>query len=199
MGRLGKRLAALAAALCTAHAEAPLSLTVMIYNYSDIVTGPLAEAEGMAARSYGAAGISGNSLACPDSQEDTEDFRVCDRANAAGSPYIKIYPETMAAARQSLRKMDHAMGAAAGSGAIIVYPRVRAVAKEWNCPEELVLGRILAHELGHILLGNNSHTSQGLMKPLFGRKEVFRESGQFLFEVKQAGRLREAVRQRSQK
>jgi hypothetical protein len=194
MGRLGKLLAAITTAICAANAQTPNSLTVMVYNYTDLPSGKLAEAEAIASRSYGAARVKVNWLACPSVEEDTEEFRACDRASATGSPYIRVYPESMAAGSPSLRRMDDAIGSAAGLGAIIVYPRVREMAEQWNCPEDVILGRAMAHELGHILLGDNSHSSHGLMRPHFGRKDLSAESAQYLFEPTQAAKLREAVR-----
>jgi hypothetical protein len=170
----------------------------MVYNYTDLPLSKLAEAEVIASRSFGSAGVKVNWLACSSVQQDTEEFRACDRAIDAGSPYIRVEPESMAAGSPAFRKIDDVLGTAVGRNAIIVYPKVRAMARQWNCPEEVILGRAMAHELGHILLGDNSHSSQGLMKPHFGRKDFSADSAQYLFEPTQAARLRDAVRRGQQ-
>ena len=36
----------------------------------------------------------------------------------------------------------------------------------------MLLGRVVAHELGHVLLGATSHTDSGLMRPMFGAEDV---------------------------
>jgi hypothetical protein len=86
------------------------------------------------------------------------------------------------------------LGVALVSSAFILYPRVHEMAVVWELPEYLVLGRTMAHELGHLLLGANSHSSNGLMRPQFNSRDLSLESGQFLFDAKQARRLRESLR-----
>jgi hypothetical protein len=81
-----------------------------------------------------------------------------------------------------------------GEAPSLSIPKFARWPAQWNCPEEAILGRAMAHELGHILLGYNSHSSQGLMRPHFGRKDQSAESARYLFEPTQAARLREAVR-----
>jgi len=36
----------------------------------------------------------------------------------------------------------------------------------------VILGCVIAHELGHLLLGSNSHSGSGVMQPQWGRKQV---------------------------
>ena len=199
MGQLGKLLAAVTTTICAANAQTTFSLTVMVYNYSNLSSSKLADAEAIASRSYDAAGVTVNWLGCSTVQEDTERFRACDRAVDAGSPYIRVETEGMAEGSPSLRKIDDALGTAAGLGGIIVYTRVRDIARQWHCPEEVILGRAMAHELGHILLGDKSHSSRGLMKPHFGRKDLSAESAEYLFEPKQAAKLRDVVGSRTDK
>ena len=67
------------------------------------------------------------------------------------------------------------------------------MARVWGMPEFVILGRTLAHELGHVLLGEHSHTRSGLMSPRFYRQDLVLDTGQFLFDRKQAVRLRELL------
>jgi hypothetical protein len=150
MGRLGRLLAAITTALCAANAQATTSLTVMVYNYSDLPGAKLTEAEAIASRSYGSAGVKVDWLACSSVQQDTDEFRACDRAIDAASPYIRVEPESMAAGSHRSGRWTMRWGPRWGRSAIILYPRIRATARQWNCPEELILGRVIAHELGHI-------------------------------------------------
>lgn len=50
-----------------------------------------------------------------------------------------------------------------------------------------VLGHAIAHEIGHILLGSNSHGSRGLMKAKWGQEDIKRAGkGDLLFTPEQA-------------
>jgi hypothetical protein len=60
-------------------------------------------------------------------------------------------------------------------------------------PQELgrALGRIIAHEIGHVLLGLPNHQRQGLMRPLFGPTElVFPTRWQYTLSPLELARLR---------
>ena len=46
-----------------------------------------------------------------------------------------------------------------------VYPdRIRLTAKDGRTSFESLLGRVIAHEIGHLLLGRNEHAQTGLMR-----------------------------------
>jgi hypothetical protein len=47
--------------------------------------------------------------------------------------------------------------------AYVHYTRVVAVAHQWHVDPGVLLGRVLAHEVVHILLRSESHTATGLM------------------------------------
>ena len=51
-----------------------------------------------------------------------------------------------------------------GTLATIFADRVTAAAARFQVERTMLLGRTLAHELGHLLLGTVSHTRRGLMR-----------------------------------
>jgi hypothetical protein len=61
-----------------------------------------------------------------------------------------------------------------------------------------ILGCVIAHELGHLLLGSNSHSSAGIMRSPWGQKQV-REAlmGTLLFTAEQAELMQAQVRART--
>jgi len=63
-------------------------------------------------------------------------------------------------------------GAGAGVFATIYVDRVAQMAEISELDGELLLGRAIAHELGHLLLGTNAHTSTGLMRPQWTAPEI---------------------------
>ncbi|HVG69902.1 MAG TPA: hypothetical protein VM819_03300 [Vicinamibacterales bacterium] len=56
------------------------------------------------------------------------------------------------------------MAAGAGVFATIYVDRVEQMAEISEIDREVLLGRAIAHELGHLLLMTNAHTSSGLMR-----------------------------------
>lgn len=74
---------------------------------------------------------------------------------------------------------------------------VHVAADRLSVAENVVLGGVLAHEIGHLLLGTNSHGSIGLMqaqpRPIDWQRAAHDALG---FTKDEARRLRESVRRR---
>jgi len=185
----GKIIWAFALALGIGQAKSATSLTVLIYDYAQVPHSELANAEAFAARSYRAAGIELTWVECASSEDGGEKFRACEQASNGHPLFLKIIPEEMAAGIRQSAEADDAPGIAFVSHAFVLYPRVREMASVWGLPEYVVLGRTMAHELGHLLHGASSHSAAGLMRPRFGQRDLSLESGQFLFDPQQAKRL----------
>ena len=47
----------------------------------------------------------------------------------------------------------------------VIYERIRQIARRRHVASGLLLGYVIAHELGHLLLPAHSHSSSGLMRP----------------------------------
>jgi len=195
MGLQDRIIWVFALGLGMAEAGSTLSLTVMLYNEADIPAATWADAKLFAAKSYRAAGIEVSWVECASSLENTQRFRACDQASDRHQPVLKIIPEAIAAGIGTGDSVD-ALGIAGVSAAFVSYVRVRQKARLWGVSEYVVLGRTMAHELGHLLLGENSHAGRGLMKSRFGKKDLAPESGQFLFEPEQVARLRDFLNRR---
>jgi len=56
-----------------------------------------------------------------------------------------------------------------------------------------MIGRVMAHEIGHLLLGTNTHSDDGLMREVWTLAEMTRNRAQdWLFSRAQRDTLREA-------
>jgi len=188
--RLGRKIiCTLTLGLGIGQAESAASLTVLVYNHANVPGAKLLEAEAFAARSYRAAGIELTWVECAASESDTGRFRACELANDGRGLFLRIIPERMVAGIRRSRQTDNVFGIALVFDAFVLYPRVLEMARVWGVPEYLILGRTMAHELGHLLLGPDSHAASGLMRPQFGWRDLSPASGQFLFDPQQAKRL----------
>jgi hypothetical protein len=59
---------------------------------------------------------------------------------------------------------------------------------------EELLGLVMAHEVGHLLLGTNAHSNQGIMRATWRRRHLdARDWEEFEFTQVQTKRLRAAV------
>lgn len=56
--------------------------------------------------------------------------------------------------------------------AAVSYPAVLALAETLEADVPNVLGATITHEIGHLLLGRNSHARDGIMSPRFTRRHL---------------------------
>jgi hypothetical protein len=78
--------------------------------------------------------------------------------------------------------------------ASVFYSRVQQLVQNRIVPLNIVLGHAMAHELGHLLLGSNSHDESGLMQANWNRRELERAArGELRFTAEQARLIRTEV------
>ncbi len=88
--------------------------------------------------------------------------------------------------------------ARAGSLATIYIDRVAWLAAAAGVDSPVVLGRALAHEIGHLLLGTNAHSHAGLMRAVWSCEALQRNRRRdWLFAPADALAIRQAVRLRA--
>jgi hypothetical protein len=76
------------------------------------------------------------------------------------------------------------------AGRAYVYPnRLAAAANKQTVDGRVILGRVMAHELGHLLLPPNSHSRVGIMRP----DVDFSQVGIHAFTADQAQAIRRAL------
>ncbi len=84
-----------------------------------------------------------------------------------------------------------------GTGYIggVHYERIRDCASVWNVDRTLILGIVLAHEAGHLLLGAGSHSAHGIMSaPLEFEHIKLASHGSLHFTENQAKTIRDSLK-----
>src|SRR5690606_4203205 len=80
----------------------------------------------------------------------------------------------------------------------IYVDRIGAIADGRKYRQPVVLGAIIAHELGHLLLGIGSHSKVGLMSLPWGPKALTAaDQGTLSFSKKEARQLEKAAEKRT--
>ena len=106
--------------------------------------------------------------------------RLCRNPPAAGEFVVRIVraPAT-AVSRAGLALVDAFVDSQARSGvlATIYADRVLVMAAAARIDAATLLGRAIAHEMGHLLLANNVHSTHGLMRPIWSREDLRKERG----------------------
>jgi len=156
------------------------SFHVHVYNYAHVADNVLAKAEEEAARLFVQAGVEPIWVACPVSKECHE----------TGSLILNIRPE--AGLRTAQR--DHEYGFAIHTTAYVFVGSLKGIADSGVVSWPVLLGHVIAHEMGHVLLGPESHSSDGVMRPHLGPEDWRRASeGQLSFNSRQRERIRTFV------
>jgi hypothetical protein len=112
---------------------------------------------------------------------------------------LRILPRSTPAAAAF---RDTAFGYAEGSAwANVFYGRIQdfALGENGNNREvPVIMGHVIAHEIGHLLLGSASHSPDGIMCAKWDPSTVRRAlTGRLLFSSAQSDRIRDEVSKRS--
>jgi len=81
-----------------------------------------------------------------------------------------------------------------GRYADVFWTRARELNANSNLGLDRILGSVMAHEMGHLLLGLNSHSVSGVMRARWGSDELQRmDMGTLLFLPEQGKRMRARI------
>jgi hypothetical protein len=173
----------------TAQGSRPtLKITMLVYNMANVPAVILDRAEQQASGIYRQNGIELEWKQCP-----------CDLALGPTDVMLRIIPRLFASNSAGFRS-DH-LGFAASSQqrgvlATIFYNRVEDLTRGGD--PSCILGHAIAHELGHLLLGQDAHSTTGLMQAHWTRDDLkLAARGCLQFTSEQAERLRAGVAARS--
>ena len=87
-----------------------------------------------------------------------------------------------------------------GVFASVYIEAVAAIAGDDEALGARMLGHLISHELGHLLLGQQSHARRGIMRADWLEKDLQAvRHGRFLFSARQASKMRGAVPRRSER
>jgi hypothetical protein len=173
--------------------ETQLNIEVHICNYSTVSVQSTALAEQETATIFERIGVKVAWVTC--SVAPREGVRVKEFGDAPPVFLIRLLSKSMA---DKLRAGADILGSArlSENDSFGVMGDVYADSARglWHGKEfEVMLGRIIAHELGHLLLGKNGHSAVGIMQARLGRKDAEPAQQVATFFPSEAKRIRGQV------
>jgi len=176
----------------SASAETPLpiqkTVTVLVFNYSQASERTLTEAEHQAGLILAAAGFDTTWLNCPIHPTPNAD-PACNSDNSSGQIRLRVLNRIN---RDFLR--DSVFGFTIAPIFVSVsYESALRMAHSDNSDSEtpVILGCVVAHETGHLLLGPNAHSASGIMQARWDRATLDRAmKGSLRFTPEQAKIIR---------
>lgn len=165
-------------------------ITIYVYNYSNVSAQKLAKAEKEAERIFSHAGLESDWVLMPLSLENPPEPT---KTLGATDIVLRLQPQP----RGELGKK--VMGEALSFQIVNIFMnRVLQQSDSGGIHAEQVLGHAMAHEIGHLLLGVNSHSKSGIMVARWTKQEFSRMSrGDLLFRGEEAEQMRAEVQRRN--
>jgi hypothetical protein len=172
--------------------EAILQIKTRIYNAAKVRPPVLSRALDEAATIYRRIGVEIEWLSCP-----------CDENFPPSELYLRIIPRLFPTMRSPSKPSHLGYAAAAKEGGVlagIFYDRVERLTGGGD--PSTVLGYAIAHELGHLLLGDNPwghgpHSTSGIMRAPWKREDLKPKARELMqFTSEDAGLLRARVLER---
>jgi hypothetical protein len=160
-----------------AAAGEPLDITVRVFDTASVSDRMLSEAQQLATGLYERVGIrihwvrgDRKTLARVEREKPLRLGSGCASLNQID---IKIQPSIRGISRTSILAKAYPFRR---SGLRVEVPMSQLVAHSFatGVPIPILLGRVLAHEVGHILIGSNSHSRTGIMRPELGWTDMMR-------------------------
>jgi hypothetical protein len=188
------------ASAAAAEIDSDLRVVVRTYDGADVVGNQLAPAVATATRILAASGIELTWHNCEVAFVRTA-AHPCAAPLGANEIAVRIVPlETDSGYRGELPLGSSLVDTRTRSGSLatIYIDRVRWLSQAAGVDASLVLGRALAHEVGHLLLGTNAHSPSGLMRAVWSCESLRRNiRGDWLFAPGDSRAVRQAVRLRA--
>jgi len=161
--------------------ESP-DVAVSVFNDSGISPEILRQAEEVSSHVFGEAGIHVDWVNCFPADEAPSGKVACRQALPQ---YLHLH-----IVRRSLNLRDSILGVSylasdgTGSQADIFFEGIEKLGHETFVDAAIILGHVAAHEVGHLLLGTNSHSPAGIMRAHWNMGELACANRGLLFFTK---------------
>ncbi len=194
-------LTAFAAASALTAAAEQASITVRLYDYAGVEDKVLEAARRQAAVILTQAGVRTRWEQCRTSSAGANRSASCAQHAGEAVIQLRIHPREMAKkiAGKGM-EFGYSLPSQDGFGIIagVYADRTRDLAKQLGASLPLILGHTMAHEIGHLLLGSNSHAKAGIMRPTWGDRDLrLAHTGAFGFTQSQSKRMQRKVSERA--
>lgn len=177
-------------------AENP-QVTVSVYDDAHVPREILARAEGRAAKIFGQVGVKVNWLDCnlTNSIHCATAFEI----DSAVQLNLRITPNIANSTSDTAFGVAYLATDGTGRYADVFWKRAQDLQANSKVDPALILASVMAHEVGHMLLGSNAHAVSGIMEAHWGPGELRRIGmGSLLFLPDQGKQMRARVTQRTE-
>jgi hypothetical protein len=170
-------------------------ITVSVYDDVSVPRDTLARAEEQATKIFWRAGLDVSWLDCSPANSAR-----CAAAFDIDKPFhlsLRITPDVANSTSDTAFGVAYLAADGTGRYGDVFWKRAQDLQGSSKGDLALILASVMAHEIGHLLLGSNAHAISGIMRAHWEPRELRRISmGSFVFLPEQGKRMRARVTQR---
>src|SRR5262245_33268480 len=171
-----------------------LLLVLRAYDMTGVSPHEIAAAERTVTDVLGRAQIDVSLVTC---RVEAASPRLCSEVLTAHDLIVRLTTAPSAAAEGALADANVDTALAAGSFATVYVDRIRRLAADADVDVGVLMGRAMAHEVGHLLLGTSRHSLTGVMRAVWSAPAIKHEGDPaWRFDRGQAARLRSRLEER---
>jgi hypothetical protein len=172
---------------------AEVLVTIAVHNHAGVTEETLLQAERTASSIFKQAGVGVDWVNCESPGDGTHNAPSCHTTEFPKHLQLMI-------ARRSRNLTDSVFGISylgedgRGCYSDVFFEPAEELHERLHVDLATLLGHVLAHEIAHLLLGTNSHSDTGIMRPHWdGRDLANAGKGELLFTRAQGQRMRDRV------
>jgi len=193
---LGLVLMACAGGSADITAAKPLDLRVSLFNDASLPASKVEQAQKVAAAVFARSGIAVEWLTCGRPNETPQEQFACGQESCPRHLQVRILSKSLNL-KESTFGISYLGEGGEGFQADIFYAGVAHLEQGRINGSESVLGLAIAHELGHLLLGTDSHAVSGLMRRVWSADDLAAAAkGNLVFTEGESRRLRSRLTHR---
>jgi hypothetical protein len=163
---------------------------VFVYNDARVPGDTLIRAEQQANNAFSRAGLEITWLNC------IHGTPACTEIGGSNHLILRITPNVARSISDAAFGIAFLGSDETGRNADVFWKRAQEIQENSKVDVTLILGSVMAHEIGHLLLGSNAHAVSGIMRAHWEGNELRRISmGSLLFLPEQGKRMRARVEQ----
>ena len=167
-----------------------IQLRVSVFNSSPISSSTVERAEGEASRVLRDVGIEVIWLNCPQEISQEASRGRCSEVSFSSHLHLRIL-RVSHGLKVSTVGISFSAEDGRGCYADLFYEPIQQLEEQTHVSKSVILGHAMAHELGHLLLGTNSHSPSGLMRAYWTREDLTNASvGNLRFSKEQCLKIR---------
>jgi hypothetical protein len=173
-------------------------VTVSVYDDASVFNETLARAERRAAKIFSRVGLDVNWLNCTVTEKNGCGLAL-DEIGGPVHLVLRITPTVASSTSGTAFGVAHLGRDGTGRYGDVFWSRVQDPQGDSNVDVAMLLGSVMAHEMGHLLLGSNAHAVSGIMRARWEHGELRRIGmDSLLFLPEQGTRMRDRVSRRQE-